>query len=114
MGKVVRDLSRFAVSCAMDAKNCVATVEMAANDATEGDASDISTVLKIRDEHLKERIGRHFRRRHVLNNGLEKRSHVFVLIIQFAHGKTIPGAGVDDRKIELLIGRLQFDKEIED
>src|SRR5256714_13171632 len=48
------------------------------------------------------------------NNGLEKRSHVFVLIIQFAHGKTIPGAGVDDRKIELLIARFQFDEEIKD
>src|SRR5437899_3141813 len=50
----------------------------------------------------------------MLNNGLEKRSHVLVLIIQFAHGKTIPGAGVDDRKIELLIARFQFDEKIKD
>src|SRR5438477_8040059 len=50
----------------------------------------------------------------MLNNGLEKRSHVFVLIIQFAYGKTIPGAGVDDRKIKLLIARFQFDEEIKD
>src|SRR6266699_7096743 len=48
----------------------------------------------------------------MLNNGLETRSHVFVLILQFTHGKTIPGAGVDDRKIELLIARFQFDEEI--
>src|SRR5437899_2323248 len=50
----------------------------------------------------------------MLNKSVEKRSHVFVLIVQFAHGKTIPGAGVDDRKIELLIARFQFDEEIKD
>src|SRR6266705_3032076 len=114
MGKERRDRSAFAISIAMKTDNRIANVDAAADDATESDAPDIITVLKIRNEHLKERIGRNFRRRHMLNNGLEKRSHVFVLIIQFAHGETIPGAGVDDRKIELLIARFQFDEEIKD
>src|SRR5438309_4349630 len=114
MGKERRDRSAFAISIAMKTDNRIANAHAAADDATKSDAPDIITVFKIRDEHLKERIGRNFRRRHVLNNRLEKRSHVFVLIIQFAHGKTIPGAGVDDRKIELLIARFQFDEEIED
>src|SRR5205823_6906263 len=114
MSKERRDGSAFAISIAMKTDNRIANADAAANDATKSDAPDIITVLKIRDEHLKKRIGRNFRRRHMLNNGLEKRSHVFVLIIQFAHGKTIPGAGVDDRKIELLIARFQFDEEIKD
>src|SRR5882724_1036340 len=114
MGKERRDRSAFAISIAMKTDNRIANADAAADDATESDAPDIITVIKIGDEHLKKRIGRNFRRRDVLNNGLEKRSHVFVLIIQFAHGKTIPGAGVDDRKIELLIARFQFDEEIED
>src|SRR6266403_2235351 len=114
MGKERRDRSAFAISIAMKTDNRIANADAAADDAPESDAPDIITVIKIRNEHLKKRIGRNFRRRDVLNNGLEKRSHVFVLIIQFAHGKTIPGAGVDDRKIELLIARFQFDEEIED
>src|SRR6266403_3705336 len=114
MGKERRDGSAFAISIAMKTDNRIANADAAANDATKSDAPDIITVIKIRDQHLKKRIGRNFRRRHVLNNGLEKRSHVFVLIVQFAHSKTIPGAGVDDRKIELLIARFQFDEEIED
>src|SRR5205823_4146723 len=106
MSKERRDGSAFAISIAMKTDNRIANAHAAANDATKRDAPDIITVLKIRDQHLKKRIGRNFRRRHVLNNCLEQRSHVFVLIVQFAHGKTIPGARVDDRKIELLIARL--------
>src|SRR6266446_1504638 len=114
MGKERGDGSAFAISIAMKTDNRIANAHAAANDATESNAPDIIIVIKIRDEHLKKRIGRNLRRRHVLNNGLEKRSHVFVLIVQFAHSKTIPGAGVDDRKIELLIARFQFDEEIKD
>src|SRR5882762_4749508 len=106
MSKERRDGSAFAISIAMKTDNRIANAHAAANDSTKSDAPDIITVLKIRDEHLKKGIGRNFRRRHVLNNSLEERSHVFVLIVQFAHGKTVPGARVDDRKIELLIVRL--------
>src|SRR5713101_5960748 len=114
MGKERGDGSAFAISIAMKTDNRIANTHAAANDATESNAPDIITVIKIRNEHLKKGIGRNLRWRHVLNNGLEKRSHVFVLIVQFAHGKTIPGAGVNDRKVELLIARFQFDEEIED
>src|SRR6266853_29363 len=113
MGKERGDGSAFAISIAMKTDNRIANAHAAANDATESNAPDIITVIKIRNEHLKKGIGRNLRWRHVLNNGLEKRSHVFVLIVQFAHGKTIPGAGVNDRKVELLVARFQFDEEIE-
>src|SRR6266404_4959772 len=106
MGKERRDGSAFAISIAMKTDNRIANAHAAANDATKRDAPDIITVLKIRDQHLKERIGRNFRWRHVLDDSFEQRSHVFVLILQFPHGKTIPGAGVDDRKIELLVARF--------
>ena len=48
-----------------------------------------------------------------MHNRLEKRRHVFVVFVQFAHGKAVLRAGVNDRKIELLVGRLEFDEEIE-
>ena len=49
----------------------------------------------------------------MLHNRLEKRRHVFVVFVQFAHGKTVLRAGVNDWEIELLVGRLEFDEEIE-
>src|SRR5260370_29116594 len=94
MGKQRRDSSAFAISIAMKTDNRIANTHPAADDATESDAPDIITVFKIRDKHLKKRIGRNFRRPHVLNNGLEQRKHVFVLIIQFAQDKTVSGAGL--------------------
>src|SRR5213078_1139275 len=84
-----------------------------ADDAPEGNSSQVIAVIQIRDEHLKEWLARNFWRRHVLHNRLKKRRHVVVVFVQFAHGKTVLSAGVDDWKIELLVGRLQFDEEIE-
>src|SRR5205814_2740666 len=83
MGKKRRDCSAFAISITMKTNNRIANTHTAADDATESDAPDIITVLKIRDEHLEKRLGRNFRWRHVLNNSLEQRSHVFALILQF-------------------------------
>src|SRR5204863_709461 len=60
MGKERRDRSAFAISIAMKTDNRIANAHPAANDAAESDPPDIITVLKIRDEHLKKRIGRNF------------------------------------------------------
>ena len=49
----------------------------------------------------------------MLHNRLKERRHVFVVFVQFAHGKTVLRARVNDREIELLISRFQFDEEIE-
>src|SRR2546423_1285490 len=75
MGKERRDRSAFPISIAMNAKDGIPNRDPAAHDPTESDPSNIFTVSKIRDEHLEKRIGRYLRRRHVLNYGLEKRSH---------------------------------------
>ena len=49
----------------------------------------------------------------MLHNRLKERRHVFVVLVQFAHGKTVLRARVNDREIQLLVGCLQFDEEIE-
>src|SRR6266550_8844169 len=84
-----------------------------ADDAPERNSSQVIAVIKIRDEHLKEWLTRNFWRRHMLHNRLEKRRHVFVVFVQLAHGKTVLRAGVNDWEIELLVGCLEFDEEIE-
>ena len=49
----------------------------------------------------------------MLHNRLKKRRHVFVVFVQFAHGKPVLRAGVNNREIKLLVGCFQFDEEIE-
>src|SRR5947207_14586567 len=84
-----------------------------ADDAPERNSSQVIAVIQVRDQHLKEWLIRNFWRWHMLHNRLEKRRHVFVVFVQFAHGKTVLRAGVNDWEIELLVGRLEFDEEIE-
>src|SRR2546421_478433 len=67
MGKERRDGSAFAISIAMKTDNRIANAHAAANDATESNAPDIITVIKIRNEHLKKGIGRNLRWRDMLN-----------------------------------------------
>ena len=49
----------------------------------------------------------------MLHDRLKKRRHVFAVFVQFAHGKTVFRAGVNNWEIELLVGCFQFDEEIE-
>jgi hypothetical protein len=42
----------------------------------------------------------------MLHNCLKQRRHVFVFLVQLTHGNTVLGAGVNDWKIELLVGGL--------
>ena len=54
------------------------------------------------------------RRRDVLDDRLEERRHVFAVLVDFAHGEAVLGAGVDDREIELLVGGVELEEKIED
>src|SRR5438094_3216975 len=49
----------------------------------------------------------------MLHNRLKERRHVFVVFVQFAYGKTVLRAGVNNREIKLLVRCFQFDEEIE-
>src|SRR5204863_6808750 len=98
---------------AVNADDGVSDCNATADDAPERNSSQVIAVIQIRYEHLKEWLIRNFWRRHMLHDRLEKRRHVFVAFVQFAHGKTVLRAGVNNREIELLVGRFQFDEEIE-
>src|SRR4030095_10400662 len=97
---------------AVNSDDGVPDCDATADDASKRNSSQVIAVIQIRDEHLKEWLARNFWRRHMLHNRLKERRHVFVAFVQFAHGKTVLRARVDDWKIELLVGRFQFDEEI--
>ena len=42
----------------------------------------------------------------------EERRHVFAVLVQLAHGEAVLCARIDDREIELLVGRFQLDEKI--
>src|SRR4029077_9440574 len=113
IGKKRRDCSPLMAAIAVNANDGVPDCDATADDTPERNSSEVITVIQIRDEHLKEWLARNFWRRHMLHDRLKKRRHVFVVFVQFAHGKTVLRARVNDWEIELLVGRLQFDEEIE-
>ena len=49
-----------------------------------------------------------------VHDRLEKRRHVFAVLVQFAHREAVLGARVNDREIELLVVRFELDEEVED
>ena len=50
----------------------------------------------------------------MFDDRLEKRRHVFAVLVDLAHRVAVLGARVDHREIELLVVRFQLDEEIED
>ena len=50
----------------------------------------------------------------MLDDRLEQRRHVFAVLVDLAHREAVLRARVNDRKIELLVGRFQLNEEIED
>src|SRR5258708_25831565 len=50
----------------------------------------------------------------MLDNRLEQRLHVVVRLVNFAKCISLFRAGINDREIELFVGSVQLDKEIED
>ena len=46
------------------------------------------------------------------NNGLEQRCHILIVVVKLTHRETVFGARVNDWKIQLVVGRFQFDEQI--
>src|SRR5207248_6427317 len=78
-----------------------------------GDPAKIIAVVKIRNEHLKIGGVGLRRWRNMLNDRLEKRLHRFTLFVNLAHRIAVARARVNHRKIELKIGGVELNKEIE-
>src|SRR5205823_7014612 len=114
IGKQRRDCSPLMAAIAVNADNGVPDCDATTDDTPERNSSEVIAVIQIRDEHLKEWLAQNFWRRHMLHDCFKKRRHIFVIFVQLAHGKTVLCAGINDWEIELLIGRFQLDKKIED
>jgi hypothetical protein len=82
-------------------------------DAADSDRSDVARVVERTDLHLKGTIEGYRGRRHGVDDHLEQRVHVRFVAIGFAARVTQCRRGIDDRKIQLFVGRAETIEQIE-
>src|SRR5205823_14882561 len=85
----------FATAVAVKADHRIPHGNAPAHDSPERDPSEIIAVIEIRNEHLEKWFVGGFRRRDVLDDGLEEGRHVVAFLSNLACGKPVFGAGVN-------------------
>ena len=104
----------------MDADDLVADSDLAAGDLAVGDTAEVVAVVEIGNEHLKMLVGIGGGRRNLLDDGLVEGGHAGVagLVIEMAlpllGGEAELGRGVDGGEIELGVGGVKLEEELED
>ena len=89
-------------------------LQAAALDAADADASDIRRVVERRNLQLQRAVDFvGVRGRHVFENRVEHRTHVGRRLGQVERRIAVQRRRVDDRKIELLVGRAELVEQIE-
>src|SRR3982751_6587714 len=61
----------------------------ATDDSAQRDPAEIIAVVEIGYQHSEKRLRRHGRRWDMPHDRFEQRPHVFVVVMQLAHGKTV-------------------------
>ena len=87
--------------------------DLAALDAADADQADEVVVVQLADAHLERAVGVHRRRRHVLHDRFVQRGHVAVARGVVEAGVAVQRRGVDDREVELLVGRAELVEQVE-
>ena len=108
-----RDRRAFATTVSMNANDRIADADAPTYYPAQRDTAEVIAIMEIRNQHLKERLERNGRWRHMLHDCLKEWRHVLAVFVQLAQGETVFGAGVNDREVELLVGGLELDKKIE-
>src|SRR5690554_2431790 len=86
---------------------------LAALDSANPDHAHVGVVVEARDLQLKRAVRINIRGRHTLDNRLEQRGHVALTNAIVKTRIAVEGRSVDDRKVELIIGRAEVIEQIE-
>ncbi len=81
---------------------------------SERNTSEVIAVIEICHEHLETIAGFRAWRRNVFRDGIEQRFHGAGDVFEFDLGVTELGRAIDERKIQLLIGRIQRHEQFKD
>ena len=98
----------------MNTNRRVAQFDLAAVDLAESDSAQVIGIIKIGDQQLEPFASMRAGRRDVFDDRVEQRLHRAAGLLQIHFGETFLGAGVNDRKIHLLIRRVERHEQIPD
>src|SRR3546814_3791282 len=78
------------------------------------EAADEVVGLQRGRQHREGAAGIGHRRRHMLHDEVEELPHVLALLLQIGNRPALLGRGEERREVELSVGSLQRDEEVED
>ena len=70
--------------------------------------------VEIGDQRLQRRRRRPARRRNRLQHRVEQRPQVLARLVEVGRRRAQPGVRVEDGEVELILGRVEVDEEVED
>jgi hypothetical protein len=120
VGKNLGDSALFFRAVLVDADDLVAHRDFASGDFAVSNPAQVIAIVEIGDEHFEVLVEIGLRGRNLFDDGLVERGHAGVagLVIEMAlpllRGKTELGRGIDGGEIELRVGRVEFEEELED
>ena len=85
----------------------------AAGDFSDTDTANIFIIVDGADQNLQRTIFITLRSRNVINNRIEQRLHIFLLIGKTAHGITVAGGSKDERAVKLLVAGVQVHEQLQ-
>ena len=88
-------------------------LQRAAGDAADADAADELVVVDRGDEHLRRGLGIALRRGDVLENRVKQRAQVLAGLGKVERRGARAGAGIDDRRVELALVRVEIDHQVD-
>ena len=107
------DLAFGNLASAMTTNRRITHLDLAFVNFPERDTSEVIGVIQVRDEQLKTFARFRTRRRDVFHNRVEQRLHRAADVIEFHLGVTFLGRAIDERKIQLLIRRIERHEQLE-
>jgi hypothetical protein len=108
------DLDRFDPAVEAAVRDLLGLAHPAVEQAADGEAADIVVVVQGDDLELQRHLRVVDRRRHGTDDLFEQRLERLVGCVELAPAGPLPGVGVEDREVELVLGRVEVDEEVVD
>ena len=109
----LQDLALALLAFTVDHADRHVAADLAALDAADADQADEVAVVELADAHLERAVEVDLRRRDVLHDRFVERGHVAGARGVVQAGVAVQRRGVDDREVELLVGRAELVEQVE-
>ena len=79
----------------------------------DANAAHVLIVVDGADEHLGVGVRISLRSRNIVDDRLKERRHIHIRVVQIFLGKSALCGGVEERAVQLLVGRVQIHKQLQ-